>query len=120
MPASSVHGSQVTRQLAGLSPASLAGLPNVPLLMPRCGWSSSSRSQVSLECDLTLLLRSELSPGNCGQALEHRVVNSLLLRSHVLVSACSQVIVERGTDNALQENSISVRSAFVGRGGCRS
>ena len=41
-----------------------------------------------------------------------------LLRGHVLVSACSQVIVERGTDNALQKNSGCVRSAFVDHDAC--
>ena len=46
-------------------------------------------------------------------------MNSLLLRGHVLVSVCSQVIVERGADNALQENSGCVRSACVDLGACQ-
>ena len=45
-------------------------------------------------------------------------MDSPLLRGHVLVSAFSQVKVERGTDNALGEDSSCVRSAFVDHGSC--
>ena len=66
-------------------------------------------SHVNRECDLTLLLGSGLSSGDSGQALKYRVENSHQLRGHVLVSACSQVTVETGTDNALQEQQRELR-----------
>ena len=75
----------------------------------RCSCSFAARaphrpsSHVSQECDVTLLLGSKFSKSDSGQALQHSVANSHLLRGHVLVGACSQVGPERGTENVLQE-----------------